>query len=43
MHSKGNPMTEPVTEKAMTFYDEIRTTDKCTLSEYSNEKLPVRT
>jgi hypothetical protein len=43
MHSNGKLMTEPITEKAMPFYDEIKTTDKCTYSECSNEKLPVRT
>jgi hypothetical protein len=41
MYSKGKPMTEPINEKAMTFYDDIKTTDKCKYSECSNEKLPV--
>jgi hypothetical protein len=43
MHSNGKPMNESTTEKALTFYDEIKTTDKCTYSECSNEKFPVRT
>jgi len=27
MHSNGKPMTKPITEKAITFYDEIKTTE----------------
>jgi hypothetical protein len=32
-----------ITEEAKRFYDEVKITDKRTLSEGSNKKLPVRT
>jgi len=31
-----------ITEKYKYFYDEVKITDKCTFSEGSNKKLPVR-
>jgi hypothetical protein len=37
-------MTEPmIIEKAKSFYDEMKITDKCTFSDISNKILPVRT
>jgi hypothetical protein len=32
-----------IIEKAKSLYDEMKVTDKCTLSEGSNKNLPVRT
>jgi hypothetical protein len=44
MHSEGKPMTGPmITEKVKSFYDEIKISNKCTFSEGSNKKLPLRT
>jgi hypothetical protein len=44
MNSEGKPMTGPmIIEKAESFYDEMKITDKCTHPEGSNKKLPVRT
>jgi len=43
MHSKGKPITRPVTTEYDPFNDETKITDitKCTCSEVSNKKLPV--
>jgi hypothetical protein len=43
MHSKGKPITLPVTIEYDPFNDETKITDKCTCSEGSNKKLPVGT
>jgi hypothetical protein len=43
-HSEGKPLTAPtIIEKAKSFYDEIKITDKYTFSEGCNKKLLVRT
>ena len=36
-------MTAPMTTEAESFYDEIKKSDKCTFSDGSYKKLPVRT
>jgi hypothetical protein len=44
MCSEGRLVTGSVIiGKAKCFYDEMKITDKCTLSEDRNKKLPVRT
>jgi hypothetical protein len=44
MCSEGKPMIGPVIiEKAESFYDEMKVSDKCTFCEVSNEKFPLRT
>jgi hypothetical protein len=44
MCSEGKPVTGPkVTEKAKSFYDEIKITERYTFCEGSNKRLPVRT
>jgi hypothetical protein len=41
---KGKPVFGTVTlHKVKSFYDGMKITDKCTFSEGSNKKLPVRT
>jgi len=43
IHSKGKPMTQPVTIDYDPFNDKTKITDKCTCSESCNKKLPVGT
>jgi hypothetical protein len=44
IYSRERPVTgRVVIEKVKSFYDEVKVTDKCTFSEGSNKKLPVRT
>ena len=44
MCSKGKPVTrQMMIEKAKSFYDEVRKTDKWTFSESRSKKSPVRT
>ena len=43
-HSEGQPVTRPmIIDDAKSFYDKMKRSDKCTFSEGSNKKLPVRT
>jgi hypothetical protein len=39
MHSKAKPVTGPTTAKAMSFYGEMKITDKYTISECTHKKI----